>query len=68
MGLARGVVFLKCAIICKNMPLLVKQNKDFHKNALFQNAFKLLEQPTGGIPKNSFSVNLVKIVESLGKY
>ena len=68
MGLARGVVFLKCAIICKNMPLLVKQNKDFHKNTLFQNAFKILEQPTGGVPKNSCSVNLVKIVESLGKY
>ena len=51
------------------MPFLVKQNKDLNKNALFQNALKMLEQLNGvvRVPKNKRTVNLKKIVESFKK-
>ena len=65
--LAREVILLQCEIICKNTPLLVKQNKGLPKNMLFQNVLKILEQPTGDVLKNDRPVNLEKIVESFGK-
>ena len=47
----------------------VSQTKQrLSKKHALSNAFKILEQPTGGVPKNTCPVNLVKIVESLGKY
>ena len=50
------------------MPFLVKKNKDLHKKTRpFKNALKMLEQPNGGVPKNSRPVNLEKIVESFGE-
>ena len=67
MDLAREVIFLQCEIICKNTPFFVKQNKDLHKNMLFQNALKILEQPNRGASKNDGPVNLENIVEGFGK-
>ena len=63
---AGGVIFLQCEIICKNTPFLVKKIKNLHKNTLFQNALKILEQPDGGVPKNSRPVNLEKAIASFG--
>ena len=60
--LAGGVIFLQCEIICKNTPFLVKKIKNLHKTR----SFKILEQPDGGVPKNSRPVNLEKTIASFG--
>ena len=62
--IARGVIFVQYEIIGRTNLSWSNKIKTFIKNALFQNALKILDEPNGGVAKISRPVNLEKILES----